>query len=46
MYMYLKIVEHVDMLVQIVNAKFENEREKDNGYTGCAKIRRNSFSLY
>ena len=33
--MYLKVAEKVDILEQIVNAKFENEKEKDNRYAGC-----------
>ena len=36
--MYLKFAENVDILVQIVNAKLYNEREKNNGYNGCQKI--------
>ena len=28
--MYLNFPENVDILVQIVNVKFENERGKDN----------------
>ena len=38
--MYLKFAENVDMLVQIENAKFENERWHENGYTWCTKIRK------
>ena len=36
--MYLKFAENVDILVQIVNAKLYNEREKNNGYNGCKKM--------
>ena len=30
--------EYVDISIQVINAKFENVREKDNGYTGCTKM--------
>ena len=30
--------EYVDISIQVINAKFENVREKDNGYNGCTKM--------
>ena len=30
-------VKNVDILVQIVNTKFHNERGKDNVYSGCKR---------
>ena len=36
--MYLKFDENVDILVQIVNAKFENERGRTMGILGAKKF--------
>ena len=36
----MKFAENVDILVEIINAKFENERGKD---TGCTKTRKLFF---
>ena len=41
---YMKFVEYVDMLVEIVFAKFKNDRAKDSGNTGCTKMENNIFS--
>ena len=41
---FLKFAEYVDMLIQIIYAKFKNDRTKDNGYTGCKKMEKNFFS--
>ena len=30
---------YVDILVQIIYAKFKNDKE-DNGYTGCMKVKK------
>ena len=38
---YLKFAEYVDIVVQIIYAKFKNYRSKDNGYTGCTKMEKN-----
>ena len=35
--MYLTFAENLDILVQIVNAKFENEKGKDNRFTPVQK---------
>ena len=34
-------MEYVDILVQIIYAKFKNDRTKDNGDTGCTKMEKN-----
>ena len=36
---YLKFVEYVDILVQIVYAKFKHNKENNNGYTIWRKIK-------
>ena len=41
---YMKFAEHVDIWVQIIYAKFKNDRAKDNGDTRCMKMEKNSFS--
>ena len=34
---HMKCAEHVDILAQIICAKFKNDTTKDNGYTKCMK---------
>ena len=34
----VKFAEYVDILEQIIYAKYKNNRAKDNGYTGCTKM--------
>ena len=41
---YLKFAEYVDILVQIIYAKFKNDRTKNSGDTGCMKMEKNFFS--
>ena len=44
--MYLKFADNVDILVQIVYAKFENhEKGKDKMYTGCTIMATKIFFL-
>ena len=38
---YLKFAEYVDILVHIIYIKFQNDRTKDNRYTGSMKIEKN-----
>ena len=38
----LKFYEHVDILVQIIYAKFKNDRAKNNRYIGCPEMERNN----
>ena len=34
----MKFPEYIDILLQIIYVKFENDREKDSGYTECMKM--------
>ena len=42
---YLKFAEYVDILVQIIYAKFKNDRTKNSGDTGCMKMEKNFLVL-